>query len=258
MTGGYIVQALTAPIALLVDVSSYVASAFFLTRVRVDERIGALESSATSVTSQIREGLGFVLGNVYLRGIAASAALGNFFMNGLLAVFFLYAVRTLSLDATLVGLILALGGVGGLAGALATPVAVRRLGVGRTIVGGAALTGIGALVIALASGSSARVVAFLGAGFLVFVLGIPPFNITVISLRQAITPDHLLGRMNATMRFLVWGTMPLGALVGGALGGWVGLRETVFVSGVGMLLPAVIVAASPIRRVREHPAQAAS
>jgi hypothetical protein len=91
------------------------------------------------------------------------------------------------------------------------------------------------------------------AGQFMVAVGIVVYNVTQVSFRQGLTPDHLLGRMNATMRFLVWGTMPLGGLAGGALGQWVGAREALAVAAAGSVVAVVPVLLSPLRRMRELP-----
>jgi len=79
------------------------------------------------------------------------------------------------------------------------------------------------------------------------------YNVNQVSLRQAITPDRMLGRMNATMRFIVWGTIPIGAVIGGVLGGVIGLQATIWVGAIGSFLGFLPVLLSPVRALREIP-----
>jgi MFS family permease len=84
-------------------------------------------------------------------------------------------------------------------------------------------------------------------------LGVPIYNITQVSFRQAITPERIQGRMNSVMRFVVWGVMPLGSLLGGALASWVSLRFAIWVGAIGMSLAVLPVLLSPVRTLREMP-----
>ena len=92
---------------------------------------------------------------------------------------------------------------------------------------------------------------FLVAGGILGGIGMVVYNIAQVSLRQAITPERMQGRMNAVMRFIVWGTIPLGQLLGGALGSTIGLRETMFIGAAGAVLAIVPLVFSPIRSVRD-------
>ncbi|WP_207757453.1 MFS transporter [Nonomuraea cypriaca] len=105
-------------------------------------------------------------------------------------------------------------------------------------------------MLAAVHGNSPGAIALAAAANFVSLIGWPMFNVTVISFRQSVTPDHLLGRVNATMRTIAWSALALGALLGGALGSWLGLRETVIVAAIGLFVPMVILLTSPIRRVR--------
>ena len=161
------------------------------------------------------DGLRYVLGNRYLRGIAASTATSNFFSNVAYATFIVYAVRDLGLTPLEIGLTFGLGNVGAIIGALVADRLARRFGVGRTIVGSTLLGGPGLLLIALAPPEFP--VPFLVAGAFLQGFEVVVYNINQLSFRQAITPTSMQGRMNATMRFIVWGTIPLGTIAGGVI-----------------------------------------
>jgi hypothetical protein len=105
----------------------------------------------------------------------------------------------------------------------------------------------------LAHGPAAITIPLLVASQFFGGIGTTVYNITQVSLRQAITPDHLLGRMNATMRFIVWGVLPLGGLIGGALGGLIGLRATLLVGAIGQTAAVFWPLLSPLRTLREQP-----
>jgi MFS family permease len=162
-----------------------------------------------------------------------------------MAITILFAVQVLDLGAGAVGLIFAFGTAGGLLGAVVAGRVAKNLGVGPTIVGSAATFGIPGVMIPLATPSTAWIV-LIGA-FSLFGFGGVIYNINQVSLRQAITPDRMQGRMNASMRFMVWGTMPIGSFVGGVLGNTIGLRPTLWVAAVGGLFSFVPPLLSPVR-----------
>jgi len=133
---------------------------------------------------------------------------------------------------------------------------VRRIGVGASIVGGISLGIPACALIALAAGPPNVAAAVLAVAQALLGFGGVLYNVNQVSLRQAITPDRLLGRMNATMRFIIWGTMPIGALLGGSLGEAIGLRGTLVAVAAGALVTPLWVLLSPVRRLREQPTPA--
>ena len=211
-------------------------------------------TAVPGVLSDIREGLWTILGNPLLRPIAATTATGNLFASIGGAVGLLYAVNELHFEPWLLGLVFAAGGPGALAGALLASRLARRAGTGRAIVAGQLVASVGLWLMPLASGPLWSEALMLGAGGLLIGAGFTTYNINQVSLRQAIVPLRLHGRMNASMRFLVWGTMPVGALVGGALGAAIGLRPTLVVGATGAMLAVLWVAVSPVWTLREVPA----
>ena len=277
---GVLVQWLTAPVAVLVDALSFVASGLFLVAIRVREPAphggpsetagaagGATESDAGGATDtddaapaapprprlrhEIAEGLRYVLRHPHLRSIAGCTATSNLFSAVLAAVFLLYAVRELDFSAGTIGLVFMLGNIGFLAGAAVTTRVSTWLGLGPTICWSVLLSSTGAVVIALAPHTGA--LEWFIAGQFLTSLGSPIYNISQVSYRQAITPMKMQGRMNATMRFMVWGTLPIGSLLGGVLGSTLGLRPTLVIAAVGGMLSVLWVALSSVRTIREIP-----
>ncbi|MGH3141967.1 MAG: MFS transporter, partial [Gaiellales bacterium] len=250
---GVLVQALTAPIAVLIDAISFVASGLFVFRIRAREKTPERESGRSpfaGMKGELSEGLRYVLGHRYLRWIAASTATFNFFSNVMFAIFLVYAVRQLELGAGTIGLIFAIGNVGYLVGAITSNRIARKVGVGPAIVLGAA-AGIAALLVPLAPQSGP--IPLLIASQLIVSFGLPLYNITQVSFRQAITPERLQGRMNSVMRFIVWGVIPLGTLAGGAIASAVDLRAAMWVGAIGMSFAFLPVLVSPVRTLREMP-----
>jgi MFS family permease len=245
--GGLLVSAVTAPYAIAVDAASYVVSVLSLLLIRRPEPRRE-PRPATGLRAELAEGVRYVLGHRLLRPIAACTALHNLFSNVGSAVLFVYAVRTLGLGAGSIGLWFSLGSLGGPVGALIASRLGRRLGTGATIAATAWLGAPAWLLVVLAPRGHAM--GWLIASGVLGSMGGVAYNITQVSLRQAITPQRLLGRMNATMRFVVWGTIPLGAFAGGVLGTWIGLRPTLWVAAAGTLLSALPVTLSGVRRLR--------
>jgi MFS family permease len=251
---GVLVGRFGGPVAILIDAVSFVFSAIFLFSIRKVEPKTAREEGerGPGMKAEIREGLRYVLGHRYLRYIAACTATFNFFGSLATAILLVYAVRTLHLSPALIGLALTLSNFGPLLAAFTSNRISKKLGVGPTIVAAAAIAGPMMIFIPLAPvGNSAVIV--LGVVFAVSGFANVVYNITQVSFRQAITPERIQGRMNSVMRFIVWGTIPLGQLAGGALATRYGLRTAMWIGAIGCCLPFLPVLLSPVRTLREMP-----
>ena len=249
---GALVQLLTAPVAIIVDAASFVVSAVTLVLIRTSEAPHSSDRRP-DVWAELREGLVLVVGQPWLRAIAGCTATLNFFANLLMTVYILYATSSLGLPPALIGAIFAVGGVSTILGTmLAGPVA-RRLGIGRALLGASLVIGIAGLLIPIAAGPGPVAIALLIGTQVLWGLSRPVFDINQLSLRQAITTDRFQGRVNATMLFIVWGVIPFGSLLGGALGSTIGLRATIAVGAGGMLLAVLWMVFSPIRHLRTLP-----
>ncbi len=253
---GILIGLITAPIAIVVDSVSFLLSAAFLLFIRRAESVPARPTAAAGtkgpgMRTEIAEGLRYVGGNRYLRSISATTALSNLFSNIAMSILLLYLVRDLGFTAELLGITFSLGSIGFLVGAVGANRLAARFGVGRTIVGSAMLFGPALLPIALAPADLAP--PFVAAGGFLGGLGAAIYNINQVSFRQAITPERIQGRMNATMRFIVWGTIPVGTITGGSLGGLIGLHETIWVGAIGSLFAFIPVALGPVRSILTMP-----
>jgi MFS family permease len=253
---GVIIGAVTAPFAIAVDAVSFVVSALFMFGIRRHEaapepRLNE-HGERPSMRSEISEGLRYVGRHRLLRSIAATTGTSNFFNNILYSILILYLVRELSVTPQLLGLAFSLGAVGFLVGALTANRVATRFGVGATIVGAVMISGPAELLIAIAPADLA--VPFVAASVFLGGVGNTVYNINQVSLRQAITPERMQGRMNATMRFIVWGTIPVGSILGGVLGGLIGLHETIWIGAIGGVFAFLPVFFSPVRRLRTIPA----
>jgi MFS family permease len=253
---GVLVQLVTAPIAVLVDGASFLASAVCLLFIRASEPapVRHADGTGSSMWTELREGLAVVLHNPLLRSIAGCTGSGNLIMNAMLAVYVLYLTRELAIGPALLGIIYTVAGPGALLGAVLAGKLATRFGLGTTIIGSSFAFAISALLVPLAGGPTVVVVGILMLAMFIGGVCGPVYNINQVSLRQAITPDRLQGRMNASMRFIVWGTIPIGALLGGALGEWLGLWPTLVLTGLCSLLPPLWVLFSPVRQLKEQPA----
>ena len=230
---GALIDLVGAPLAVIADAASFGVSALALLGVRKREprNVDTETIERRGLRSEIAEGLRYVLRHPLLRPIACSTATSNLFSSMGMAVLTVYMVRSLGLSPGLIGLTLALGNIGFVVGSILTAPITALTGVGRAIVGSMAIAGVGPLLLPLAVRSLS--LPWLVAGSFLFALGTPLYNINQVSLRQAITPMRLQGRMNASMRFMVWGTMPIGSIIGGVLGTAVGLRATLVIAGIG-------------------------
>lgn len=251
---GWLIQVLTAPVAILIDAASFLVSALSLAWIHTEEprpKPGA--DGKQNIWREIREGLGVIFGNRILWSLAGCTGTFNFFSAIWGSIFVLYMTRNLHLTPAQIGLVFAMGAPGALVASLVTARIARRLGVGPSIVGAAIGFGLANLLILAAHGSTARVIAVLVAqGFLAGFFN-TVYNVNQVSLRQTITPDRLLGRMSASMRFLVWGAIPLGALASSALSTVFGLIPTLAIGLLGALLAWLWVFFSPVRRLRVQP-----
>jgi MFS family permease len=245
---GLLVGAITAPYAIAVDAASFVGSALLMSAIRRAEVLPeALATARRRMREEIAEGLRFVVGHPIMRPMMIFVAANNFFSILMFSIFVVFAVRELHLHAATIGLIYSLANVGTLLGALMATRLGRRFGVGPAIVGLAALSGLGNLLIPLARGGDA--IPFVVAAQFVYGFSAVAMNVNGITLIQAITPDRMLGRTNASRRFVVWGVIPLGGLVGGAIGSTLGLRTALWVGAIGTALSFLPLLPSPLRRI---------
>jgi MFS family permease len=253
---GLLVGAITAPYAILADAVSFFASALLVVRIRGEEVLPE-RTGKPDMRRELVEGLRYLLGHRFWRPIAITVAISNFFSTLSFSIFLVYLVRDLELSAQVIGVALAVSNVGWLAGAVGASRVSDRLGVGPTLVGAPLLFGPGLLLFPAAPLS--QPIPFIVAGLILATFGGIVFNVTGLSFQQAVVPDRMLGRLNATRRFIVWGVIPLGSLTGGVLASQIGLRETLWVGAIGGTLSFVPLLLSSVRSigrmedaVREH------
>lgn len=251
--GGALVGLFGAPVAILADAVSYVASAALTGSIRHTEAEPAEERR--HALTEIREGIRYVFRQPYLRALTLTIGGSNLFGFMVIGLFMVYAVRRLGLSPELIGLVFTTASVAALAGTVVSSRIVTRVGLGRTIAVTSILSSASWLSVPLAPPSNPLPVIVAGALTGPFFGVI--FNVNQLSLRQAITPERLMGRMNAVVRFMYWGTMPAGSFAGGALATVIGIRPTLFVGVVGSTLAFVPLAATSLVRLHAIPQEPA-
>ena len=256
---GVLIDLVKAPFAIVLDALSFAWSAFFVFLIRKPEPpvlhpADAAGEKRPSIVSDVKAGLRFVLGHPALRAISAGTGTSNLFGNigGGILILYLLDSRYLGLTPGQVGIAFGLGNVGALVGAVMANRISRWLGLGPTIIGSLFIGGIFTLLIAIAPPGPAAV-PFLIAGGLFGGLSQMVYNINQVSYRQAICPPRMQGRMNATVRFLVWGTIPIGNVIGGLIATTFGVHETIWLSAILGFVPALFPLFSPVRKIKVMP-----
>lgn len=250
--GGFLIQLITAPYAILLDALSYVWSAAWLGRIQTPSVRPQQSRADRNLGREIVDGVRFVLGDRTLRSIVLCTATLNLFHMIGSAVYVLLLARTLHLSPGAIGLVGAVAAFGALGASLFAQRLSQLLGPGPTICLAAFMAGPPSFVLPFVHRDWTLLLLTVAQG--VFAASVVTYNITQVSLRQALCPPALLGRMNATVRFVVWGVLPIGAAIGSVLGSWIGLRPALFISAVGVSLAFLTVVFSPVRTAGQ-PAQ---
>ena len=266
---GAVIELFKAPIAMVFDAASFFFSAATLVGIGKRETLPD-PGSRRSILTEVREGLQVVLQEPRLRYIATCTAWSNFFSSAVFsALLIIYLKDALGFTPLTLGLMFTIGSIGGIVGAVTAGQVAKRIGVGGAIILGAVLFGPVMIPLPFVPGSMDFFVGpymirfpfvsdyfafFAIAGmFFVTLIGNLYYNINQVSFRQAIVPVRLQGRLNATMRTIVWGTLPLGAIAGGVLGNAIGVRDAIIVSLVGGAFSFLWVLFSPVRQIKEMP-----
>ncbi|ONI69574.1 MFS transporter [Kribbella sp. ALI-6-A] len=242
--GGALVQWLTAPVAIVVDAFSFLFSALQVSRLKVEP--GAADETTETLWRRARDGMGYLMRHPYLRSSLACATTVNFFNMIGMALLVLFASRNLGLSAGVIGLAFGIGATGGLLGAIAAAPLARWLGAGRLIALGAVVFPFSIGILALADGPLwARATALAAAEF-VGSFAVMCFDVPLNSLQAAVMHDHMRSRVVGAFSSINYGVRPLGAVIGGLLGTWIGVRETLVVSAVGGAFSVLWLLRSPI------------
>jgi predicted MFS family arabinose efflux permease len=255
--GGNLIAIVAAPFAIAVDSISFFVSGAFISAIRRREEPPArrMDESGrpTSMRTEIAEGMRYVLGNRYLRPIAACTGTSNLFGAALFGIFPVLIWHELKLPPAFFGTVMGLASVGFLVGAALSSRLPSGIGIGRTIVISAAFGAPAFLLMALTPENLSLAAVTLFVGWFVAGMSQVIYNVAQISLRQAITPPEMQSRMNATMRFIVWGTIPIGSVLGGALATVVPVRVALVLAAVASFASVVPLLVSPLRSLRDMP-----
>ncbi|MGA4506963.1 MFS transporter [Propionibacteriaceae bacterium G1746] len=244
------VRLLGSPLTIAVTSACMAASSLFVSRIRHVEQAPHPDDRRPLV-AEIREGLAFVVRQPLLRRIVASTGLVNFGSTAINALFVIYAINTLGLDETRLGLVFSVAAVGGIVGALTASPVAHVVGEARAIPLAMVAAGLAGFATPLASHLPA--VPTLLIGWFIGSWGVVVYNVTQVSFRQRLCPKPLLGRMNASIRFLVWGPMPIGAFLGGLVGRHLGVLEALWIFAGVSLAAALPVLVSPLVGMRDLP-----
>jgi MFS family permease len=253
---GLLVAVISAPLVILLDALSFVASALAVGAIRAPEpaRSGHPSDQAPAAPGrpgrlwqEIVLGLRTVAGSPLLRSLAGYAAARTFFGSFIGPLYALYALRELALGPVLLGITIGIGGASNLLGTILVQPITRRFGAGPTMLGAALLGALTVFLIPLAQGPVLLAFALLAVGQ-AFDAVYPLYDVNALSLRQSVTPRPLMGRVNASMQVLEGGLAPVGALVGGLLGQYLGVRATLLAAAAGIMISTVWLCFSPLRR----------
>ena len=243
---GILIQAFRAANAILADSISYLISVATLLWIRTPEPPPTPRAERSSFFREMWEGVQVVFGHPMIRLIAGSTATSNLGTNMGFAVLVLWFYRDLHLTPAEVGLIFTIGAAGGVVGALLAFPLAQRIGMGRTLAISIFAAGPAGLLTPVAGTSPIPLVLLSVLFFVNFLFG-PVYNINQVSYRQAAIPIHLQGRLNATVRTVIWGTIPLGTFIGGILGARIGLVPTIYVGSAVATLATLWILAGPVR-----------
>ncbi|MEU6985172.1 MFS transporter [Streptomyces sp. NPDC046324] len=250
---GTLVSAFSAPFAMTANAFSYALSVLSLILIRKPEPAPEPPAEKRRLRAELAEGLRWVFGNRWLRAIGLVGCSCNFLLTMVQTLFLLYAVRDKELSAAAVGFVMGAAAVGGLLGALVSGMVVRRLSVGTAYRVSVSIIFLGPLLVPAAGGPRWLLVGLFVASFFLEYFGASVSNVLIVSLRQTITPQHLMGRMTAAMRMLLYGGGALGGPVGGLLAAMAGLHGALWIGGLlsaAMLIPIFL---SPVGKLRTMP-----
>ncbi len=247
---GFLLTIVKAPVLMLADAISYFVSLFSISLIKMDESTIAKKDRGR-LRDEIAEGVKFVTKHPIIGRITASTSLFNFFTAGVHTMVPVLVLRNMDVSPALYGLVFTAAAGAGLLGALSAAKIGQRIGQGNTVILALLVSGIATFGFAIAALiGDATALPLVIAAEAVMAFGGLVYNITQVSARQALCPEHLLGRMNASIRFFVWGVMPISALLAGAFATWFGLAPVFFAGATGAVLSTWFIFASPLRGLK--------
>lgn len=251
---GLLIGVLTAPPTLTVNAISLLFSVVMILWIRKREPAPEVHADRPSVAASIAEGLRAVWGSQILRNLLTQSATFNLFQNAMMTVFVLFAVRGIGLSPAQLGLVLGSGAVGALIGSIVSNRLTRAVGLGRILRVTTFAACMVPLVFLFARDNSLPSLLILVAAHAIYGINLVVYNVNTLTLRQVVTPNRLLGRMNASYRMLLFGTIPVGALLGGTLAQYTALRTAMAVTALLLLSPIAWTFFSPVFHLKAMPA----
>jgi MFS family permease len=248
---GVLLRVMGAPVLIAFDAVSFLLSALFIGGIRHVDTVPD-KAGRRKLRLEIAEGLSFVVRHPLLRRIVACTGIFNLFSSMTFALLVLFVLRTLGLSESTLGFVFSVGAIGGIVGAATAARFARAVGEGRSIPLSSLVCAFAGVLIPLATTVGAPAVLLI-AGWFVTSWGVVAYNVTQVSFRQRLCPPQLLGRMNASVRFIVFGTMPVGGLIGGALGEWLGVTTTLWIAAIGGFVACLPVVFSPLLTMGDLP-----
>jgi MFS family permease len=247
---GFLLTIVKAPILMVADSISYFVSLFSIGLIKMDESTIAKKDRGR-LRDEIAEGVKFVTKHPIIGRITASTATFNFFNSGVNTLVPILVLRNMDVSPALFGLVFSIGAGAALVGALSAAKIGKLIGQGNTVIAALMLSAVASFGFPLAAviGDASALPIVMVTGSLIGFSSLV-FNITQVSARQALCPEHLLGRMNASIRFFVWGVMPISALLAGAFATWFGLAPVLLVGAIGAVLSTWFIFASPLRGLK--------
>jgi MFS family permease len=252
--GGGLVALLSAPVVILFDIMTYFMSIIFLLSIKTKEETREVKKSERNIFNEIGEGIKIVFNSPVIRTILFSSTWYNFFYSMFLPLFILFVGVDLKLSSTIIGVIFGMGGVGAIIGSTLAKKLVSKLGFGSLLSKINILTGVSILLMVGAT--------FLDTIFMVALLIVAQitlsacatiYSINTVSLRTAITPNHLLGRTNASLTAISFGILAIGPILGGGIAQLIGNEMMIIICGIGIALSTVVIYFSPVRLIKEIP-----
>jgi predicted MFS family arabinose efflux permease len=251
---GTLIQLLTAPIAMAIDAASFLVSAVSIIFIRKAETVKAPVEHMPSF-QELTSGFRFVFQHPIMRPIGLRAATTSFFWGFFSALYVLYAVDNLKFTPFILGIIVSLGGISNFIGSALIPWISRRFQPGAILIGAALVQGVAGLLMPLAPGPGIPAILCMGGAQLFGDVSLPLYSVEELTIRQMVAPEIILGRVNAAMQLLFRGLLPIGALAGGALAQYTGVRRTILVCSVGVLLSSLWLIFSPVRTLKRESLQ---
>lgn len=252
--GGGLVYLLSAPFVILLDAFTYILSAFFLITIKSKEEIREYKKEDRNLLLEIKEGIEVVFKSKVIRTILFSSTFYNFFYSMFLPLFIIFVSRDLELSSTIIGVIFGMGGVGALIGSSLAKTLGKKLGIGPLLSNANSLTGF-SIILMVASTMFDGMIMILLILFSQTILSACAtiYSINAVSLRTAITPNHLLGRTNASLQTISFGILAIGPLIGGGIAEIIGSDFMMMICGVGIALSTLFIHFSPVRSIKELP-----